>query len=145
MKFAIIENGVVTNIAEADEEFAATQEGWVAAERSDIGDTFDGKTFAKPDQSPIAPSPTVLVGLIQDMLDAFALERQYGTPLRGSIEAAITYDSLDEQNQKWAAEGARCRVVRSQAWAWWTEHSTDDPRPTSAEVTAAIQPLLTWD
>lgn len=145
VKFAIIQNGIVANIAEADEAFAATQEGWVPAGSADIGDRHDGKTFAKPEAPPTPDREPYLVLLIQDLLDAFAWERHYGTPQRGSIESAITYDSPDEQNKEWAAEGRRCRVVRSQAWEWWTKHAGQETLPTVAEVHDAIRPLLTWD
>lgn len=48
MRCAIIENGVVTNIAEADADFAAEQ-GWVeAAVGVAVGWTHDGEDFAAP-------------------------------------------------------------------------------------------------
>lgn len=144
MKFAVIENGIVTNLAEADEAFAATQEGWVHAEEADIGDRFNGKTFSKR-KAPEPDRESALASLIQDLLDAFAWERRYGTPQRGSIESAITYDSPAEPNLKWAAEGRRCRLVRAQAWEWWAKRTKQKTIPTASEVNEAIRPLLTWD
>jgi hypothetical protein len=47
MKYAIIENGVVVNIAIAEAEFAAEQ-GWVDATGADIGYSYDGSTFTAP-------------------------------------------------------------------------------------------------
>lgn len=47
MKYAIIENGTVTNIVEAEAEFATAQ-GWVEAESdSQIGGTYNGSSFTR--------------------------------------------------------------------------------------------------
>jgi hypothetical protein len=47
MRVAIIEGGVVANIAVADPEFAQEQ-GWVVSETAQIGDLWDGATFTSP-------------------------------------------------------------------------------------------------
>ena len=47
MRVAIIENGVVANIAVADPEFAREQ-GWVVSETAQMGDLWDGITFTSP-------------------------------------------------------------------------------------------------
>jgi len=47
MRVAIIENGVVANIAVADPEFAQEQ-GWILSETAQIGDLWDGATFTSP-------------------------------------------------------------------------------------------------
>lgn len=52
--WAVIEDGVVTNLADATAEFAAMQ-GWVPAGNATFGDLWDGKTFSKPP----APAPIV--------------------------------------------------------------------------------------
>lgn len=52
MRAAIIENGVVVNIAVADADFAAEQ-GWIISDVAQIGDLWDGETFT----SPAAPEP----------------------------------------------------------------------------------------
>jgi hypothetical protein len=56
MRAAIVENGVVVNIAEADADFAAAQ-GWIVSEFAAIGDLWDGVDFAKP-AAPPEPVPT---------------------------------------------------------------------------------------
>jgi hypothetical protein len=57
MRYAIIENGVVVNVAVADAEFAAAQ-GWVSCpDTAQIGDTYDGQTFTP---APPAPPPPEL-------------------------------------------------------------------------------------
>jgi hypothetical protein len=47
MRVAIIESGIVANIALADPEFAQEQ-GWVFSETAQIGDLWDGATFTSP-------------------------------------------------------------------------------------------------
>lgn len=48
MRYAIIFNGIVINLAEAAADFAAEQ-GWIkAGETVEIGWTYDGKKFAAP-------------------------------------------------------------------------------------------------
>lgn len=41
---AIVENGVVVNIALAEPDFAAEQ-GWIVSDTAKIGDLWDGQTF----------------------------------------------------------------------------------------------------
>jgi hypothetical protein len=51
MRYAIIENGVVTNVALADEALGTN---WVASDVAQKGWTYDGSTFA----APTVPEPT---------------------------------------------------------------------------------------
>lgn len=51
--YAIIENGIVVNVAMADPEYADAQ-GWVAAQGAGIGWAWDGETFTAP---PAPPEP----------------------------------------------------------------------------------------
>ena len=51
MKYAIIENNVVVNIAVADDPLA---ESWIASESAAIGDLYDGGEFIPP---PALPAP----------------------------------------------------------------------------------------
>jgi hypothetical protein len=52
MKYAIIENGVVTNVALADEALGIN---WIASDTAQIGWAYDGSTFT----APTAPAHTV--------------------------------------------------------------------------------------
>lgn len=54
MRCAIIENGVVVNIAIAELEYAQDQ-GWVSSGVAQIGDTWDGETFISPPAPPPDP------------------------------------------------------------------------------------------
>lgn len=59
MKAAIIENGVVTNIAMvADEAFAQAQ-GWVVSDTAKIGDSYENGEFISPPPDP-EPVPQVV-------------------------------------------------------------------------------------
>jgi len=78
-RYAIIEDGLVTNVALADAEFAAEQ-GWLAAP-DDVGPgwSYDGKTFTKPDPTPEPEHEATDVraalralGLTDEQIDALA-------------------------------------------------------------------------
>lgn len=57
MKYAVIQNGVVSNIVLAEPEFAAEQ-GWIQCpEGVDIGWAYDGQTATPPVEIP-EPEPT---------------------------------------------------------------------------------------
>lgn len=47
LRFAIVENGVVTNVADAEEAFGLFM-GWIASETAKMGDLWDGTTFTTP-------------------------------------------------------------------------------------------------
>ena len=51
MKYAIIENGVVVNVAVAEAPLA---ENWIASESAAIGDTYEGGNFVRPPDPPPA-------------------------------------------------------------------------------------------
>lgn len=60
MKYAIIENGVVTNVVVAEADYAA-QQGWIECNAIGPGWKYDGSTFTEPDPIPApeaAPAPT---------------------------------------------------------------------------------------
>ena len=55
-RFAVINAGRVTNIAEAEEGFGASQ-GWIPAGSASIGDVWDGEVFTPaPPEPPVVPS-----------------------------------------------------------------------------------------
>jgi len=55
-KYAIIEDGVVANIAKANEALAPN---WVQSDSAAIGDLYDGASFTKP-PAPPEPIPQVV-------------------------------------------------------------------------------------
>lgn len=46
MKYAIVENGVVVNVAKAD---APVAPNWIESDTAGIGWTYDGETFTEPE------------------------------------------------------------------------------------------------
>ena len=68
-RFAIIENGLVANVAEANDEFAA-QQGWIPAENVSPGWGFiDGK-FIEPvseASAKTAPTKETLMAQIEEL------------------------------------------------------------------------------
>lgn len=57
-RYAIIQNGVVTNVVVADAEYAA-QNGWIACPDAGPGWGYDGQAFTAPPPAPEpAPAPT---------------------------------------------------------------------------------------
>lgn len=128
MRYAVIENQVVVNIAAASEEFAVSQ-GWVAApENVNPGWTFDGQNFAPP--APPTKTPEQIqqevVEATQARLDAFARTRGYD-----DIKSASDYAGCSVP--KFSAEGTYCRDARAETWAKLYEML--------AEVEAGTRPM----
>lgn len=79
-RFAIIDAGRVTNHAEADADFAASQ-GWIPARNSRIGDLWDGEVFTPP-----PPPPPVVPSAVTMRQARLAL---LGAGLLDDVDAAI--------------------------------------------------------
>lgn len=111
MKYAVIENNTVVNIAEADAAFAESQ-GWIAASAAvAIGWSYDGSAFHPPSSS-VAPEQIKreVIEATQARLDAFASTRGYD-----DIKSASTYAGCAVP--KFDVEGTYCRDARAQTWA----------------------------
>ena len=82
MKHAVIENGIVVNLADATEAFGA-QMGWIPApEGAAIGATWDGSAFGPAPAEPPRPVP--------DAISRFqARAALLNAGLLGQVEAAI--------------------------------------------------------
>lgn len=79
-RFAIIDAGRVTNIAEAEEGFGASQ-GWIPAGSASIGDVWDGEVF-----TPGPPAPPVVPAAVTMRQARLAL---LGADLLDDVDAAI--------------------------------------------------------
>lgn len=72
MRYAIIDNGVVTNVAYCeDPQFAAAQ-GWLACEATvQPGDLYDGTTYTRPEPvvppAPTGPTKEELLAKLQEL------------------------------------------------------------------------------
>lgn len=61
MRYAIIEGGVVANVALAEDPAFPEEQGWIACpDEVGPGWTFDGQEFAAPAPNPIPPSPALI-------------------------------------------------------------------------------------
>lgn len=70
MRFAIIQDGVVQNIANASEEFGQ-QHGWIPSAGAKIGDLWDGDNFTSPPPSaPVVPQQVTMAQARNALEDA---------------------------------------------------------------------------
>lgn len=90
MKYAIVENGVVVNIAVADEPLG---ENWIANETAQIGFLYDGESLTRP-QSP-APKQADIIAEREARLSA-GFDYNFGDA-RGVHHIATTADDM----KKW--------------------------------------------
>ena len=79
MRFAILENDIVVNVAEAAQDFGLAQ-GWIASDVAQIGDSHDNGTFTKP--APVVAVPQSV--LMRQARDAIILAGK-----DDEVEAAI--------------------------------------------------------
>lgn len=109
MKYAIIENNTVINVAVADAPLA---DNWIASEVATIGDTYENGEFIKP--QPPQPSPeeiqASIVSATQQRLDDFARTRNYD-----GILSLCTYAT--SAVPKFQAEGQYGVTARDATWA----------------------------
>ena len=110
-RYAIIEDGIVTNLVEATAKFAKSQ-GWIACPDADIGWAWDGEQFIPPAPEPIQPDQLLaqIVQAAQARLDAFAQQRNYD----GILSACSYATSTVPQFQ---TEGQYCVQARDATWA----------------------------
>lgn len=141
MQFAIIENGAVVNVAEADE---ALEANWVLSAEAAIGDLFDGLSFVKPPRHSDSAEAikSAIVAAVQARLDGFARTRNYDGILSAATYATSTIP-------KFAAEGQYAVQARDATWAKLyqiMDEVTAGTRaaPSGYDVIAPDLPVLTW-
>jgi hypothetical protein len=141
MKYAIIENGVVVNLAIADQPLA---ENWIEFEGVvNIGDLYDGEAFNPP--PPVQKSADEIKAEImtatQQRLDTFAKTRLYD-----GVLSLCTYAS--SLNAKFQAEGQYGVEARDATWATLYEimeevQAGTRPMPSGyADIEAELPPLV---
>ena len=72
MRYAIIDNGVVTNVAWAEDAQFAAEQGWLACEATvQPGDLYDGTSYTRPEPvvppAPVAPTKEALLAQLQTL------------------------------------------------------------------------------
>lgn len=144
MAYAIITNGIVTNMIEADADYAAGI-GAVSADGAGIGYIYDGEAFTapEPDLAQIAArTQAEIVAATQLRLDTFAQTRNYD-----GILSACTYATSGVPT--FAAEGQYCVDARDATWsALYTIMgeviAQTRPMPESFADIQADLPALVW-
>lgn len=97
MKYAIIENGVVTNIAMADGPLAPN---WVQSDTAGIGWTYDNGVFT----APVVPEPPVVVDPCEWLIDIGPFFDRFGAAklaVLTSTDATVKAILQDIQVRKW--------------------------------------------
>ena len=141
MKYAIIENGVVLNLAIADQPLA---ENWIEFDGAvNIGDLYDGEAFNPP--PPVQKSADEIKAEImtatQQRLDTFAKTRLYD-----GVLSLCTYAS--SANPKFMQEGQYGVEARDTTWATLYEimeevQAGTRPMPSGyADIEAELPPLV---
>lgn len=102
MRYAIIKNGKVSNIAEATPEFAAEQ-GWVEAQNANIGDLYENGVFTTP-----APDADLEAAAIRASRNALLLSSDWTQVADAPVDQAA-----------WAAYRQALRDMPSQAGFPW--------------------------
>lgn len=137
MRYAIIESGVVANIAVANTPLA---DNWIDAGNANIGDEWDGTSFSAPEVDPNIVKNDI-IQQTQARLDVFAMTRNYD-----NILSACTYAT--SPTTKFATEGQYCVAQRDATWAKLLEILADveagtRPVPTGyAEIEPELPPLV---
>jgi hypothetical protein len=99
MNFALIENGIVVNIAVADS--AADLPGeWIAADGAAIGWTYGGGTFAPPEAPDTAPAA-------QTQITRLAFRKRFTQAEKVSLELAALDDPTASPAQRAQAAAMR--------------------------------------
>jgi hypothetical protein len=125
MRYAIVENGKVTNVATSE---SALEPNWYRSDDAQIGWSFDGVNFAPP-PAPVKTPEEVkeeITADVQARLDAFAQSRGYD-----NIVSACSYAT--SQHPKYGVEGRYCVQAREDTW--------DALFAIEAEVVAGTRPL----
>lgn len=142
MKYAIVENGVVVNLAVADEPLEAN---WIEFDGPvTLGDLWDGAAFSPapiPQRSPDEVQAEV-VAATQARLDAFARTRNYD-----GILSLCTYAT--SPTPKFAAEGQYGVEARDATWAKLYDMLAEvqagtRPMPTGFADVEPELPALVW-
>lgn len=142
MNYAIIENGIVVNMAVAD---APLEVNWVLApEGVAIGWTYDSMAFTPPAQP--EPDPAAMIEAFCLAVDAHVEATAQSKGYNGSAHCASYVAST---HAPWAAEAQAFVAWRDQVWLFvftrlaQVEAGTAPP-PSSPEELIAMLPQIEW-
>lgn len=140
MRFALIRDGVVVNIIEAEEAIEGL-EMVLDDGTAQIGGTFNGTAFFHPTVAVSTPSVDEYIISVQEHLDEKAGERNYD-----GILSACTYAT--STLHKFSVEGQACVAWRDAVWAKCYEvlgavQSGLRQPPTVQELLSEL-PVMTW-
>ena len=96
MRVAIIENGIVLNVCEADSAWVA-QHGGIVTDMAGPGWSYDGVAFTPPTPPPL--TVTDITGAVQAKLDATARTRNYDNILSACSYATSTHQPFASEAQ----------------------------------------------
>ncbi|MES2183037.1 MAG: hypothetical protein V4505_00695 [Pseudomonadota bacterium] len=102
MGYAVIDNGMVVNIAEANAVFAASQ-GWIDGVGAAIGDLWDGTQFSKPPAPPPAVPQSVAMWKARTVL--LDVDGQNLNPRVDQLIAALPEPYQSAAKVKWDYAG----------------------------------------
>lgn len=135
---AIIENGIVVNMAEASEDFAADQ-GWIASDVAQIGWTFDGENFVAPPRYPdIAAGKAELLSQINAKRDEL---ETHGFPHAGLWFQSDERSVARINSTALMASAALITGATAEFPDWISADNT--PLPVDAQEVLALQASLT--
>ena len=117
MRYAIVEGGVVVNVATSEQPL---EDNWIASETAAIGDLYDGETFIRPvpavevpasvsmRQARLALLAAGLLGQVEQAMQSasaadqieweYATEVRRDSPLVASMTAALGWSSEQVDN-----------------------------------------------
>lgn len=138
MRYAIINNGLVVNVAESDSQL---DDNWVPDARgaAKIGSSWDGSNFHDP--GVVLVTVTEYTQAVQAHLDMTAQTHNYD-----GILSACTY--AGSSVPKFAAEGQACVLWRDNVWASsyqiLGEVQVGQRQPPTISELLTMLPAMTW-
>ena len=115
MRYAIVQNGTVTNIVKSTEALA---DNWIRSDSAGIGDTYENDQFTTPD--PVTQVPQEV-------------------PMAAARVALIENDLIDAVES--AIAGIEDAKTKAKATAWWEYSATIRRDSPWIEMLAAAVPL----
>jgi hypothetical protein len=137
MRYVIIDNGVVSNVIEATEDFA-TSIGAVQSDSAEIGDIYSNGVFSKA--PPKMPSLADYDAALVAHLDAEARTHNYADRISAAVRAGYP-GPFQQEGIAFATWMDTCNAIGYQMLADF--QAGNIPQPTVQEVLDAL-PEMVW-